>query len=85
MCLADWLAPALPGMDDGFEDLRRAALTGRPCGGMEFIQPLERQLGRRLDRDKPGPKPRRTEDHENQLDLFKSRSTSPKPLPPWWR
>lgn len=36
--------------------IRRLTTTGRPYGGKDFIADLERQTGRRLSFDKPGPK-----------------------------
>ena len=53
------------------EQLRRATLTGRPCGGEDLIDRLERQLGRRFECRKPGPKPANTlSEDENQYELF---------------
>jgi hypothetical protein len=40
------------------ERLRKAEQIGRPVGGAEFIAALERQTGRRLPRERPGPKPK---------------------------
>jgi putative transposase len=37
--------------------LRAAETTGRPLGNAAFIEGLERILGRRLARGRPGPKP----------------------------
>ena len=37
--------------------LRRHSLTGRPLGSDRFIASLEAELGRRLRKAKPGPKP----------------------------
>ena len=52
-----WLEAAR--VDDEFADrLRRATRTGRPLGDEAFVERLERTLGRRLKRRKPGPKPR---------------------------
>jgi putative transposase len=39
--------------------LRRHERTGRPLGGESFIGRLERELSRRLRKQKPGPKPNR--------------------------
>jgi putative transposase len=39
--------------------LQRHERTGRPLGSEKFVARLERRLGRRLRRLKPGPKPRR--------------------------
>ena len=40
--------------------LQRHERTGRPLGSERFLAKLERRLGRRLRRLKPGPKPRRS-------------------------
>ena len=40
------------------DQLCRHARTGRPLGSMEFMMRVEDQLGRRLRRQKPGPKSR---------------------------
>lgn len=50
-------------LDDGCDPdveqaLRMAETTGRPLGNAAFIADLERLLGRRLSRGRPGPKPR---------------------------
>jgi putative transposase len=50
--LADGCDPAAEGT------LRAAETTGRPLGNAAFIAELERILGRRLARGRPGPKPR---------------------------
>ena len=39
--------------------LQRHERTGRPLGSEKFVARLERKLGRRLHRHKPGPKPHR--------------------------
>ena len=44
--------------DDAREAIRAAERTGRPLGSEGFTAQLERRLGRRLARDKPGPKPK---------------------------
>lgn len=38
--------------------LRAAETTGRPPGNQDFIEGLERLLGRRLARGRPGPPPK---------------------------
>jgi putative transposase len=43
--------------EEEMEALRRHERTGRPLGDPAFITTLERQLGRRLRRDKPGRRP----------------------------
>jgi putative transposase len=62
MAWRDWLALADEGEEDRFEHLRKSTLTGRPCGGDEFIEEIERRLGRRLTKLKPGPRPRSKND-----------------------
>jgi putative transposase len=48
------------GLDpDEAERLRRHERTGRPLGGVEFVQRLEKALNRRLRKQKPGPKRRK--------------------------
>ena len=42
--------------------LRAAETTGRPLGPEAFIQDLERRLGRRLAKGRPGPAPKRAPD-----------------------
>jgi len=44
--------------DAAMESLRRHGRTGRPLGSLEFLLEIESQLGRRLRRQKPGPRPR---------------------------
>ncbi len=50
--LADGLAPDLAAA------LRRGERTGRPLGDKRFIAKLERRVGRKLTKGKPGPKPK---------------------------
>jgi putative transposase len=38
--------------------LRAAKTTGRPLGSADFIASLERSLGRKLARGRPGPSPK---------------------------
>ncbi len=42
--------------EDTLRDLRRHEATGRPLGDDEFLNRLEKNLGRVLRRQKPGPK-----------------------------
>lgn len=42
----------------GAARLRTAETTGRPLGNERFIEDLERMLGRKLARGRPGPKPK---------------------------
>jgi len=44
---------------DGFTALRRAESIGRPLGDAGFLDHLEALTGRRLKRQKPGPKPKK--------------------------
>lgn len=44
---------------DGFTALRRAESIGRPLGDTDFLDRLEALTGRRLKRQKPGPKPKK--------------------------
>jgi len=38
------------------EQIRKTTRTGRPCGGELFVKKLESITGRRLSKQKPGPK-----------------------------
>jgi putative transposase len=49
--------------------LRAAETTGRPLGNDDFIDGLERILGRKLARGRPGPKPRSAAD-PRQAELW---------------
>jgi putative transposase len=49
--------------------LRAAETTGRPLGNEAFIEGLERLLGRKLARGRPGPPPKSTICAEQQ-DLW---------------
>ena len=51
--------------------IERAPTLGRPLGAPEWIAALERQLGRRLARGKPGPKPGVDGDTKRQLPLLR--------------
>jgi putative transposase len=51
--------------------IERAPTIGRPLGAPEWIAALERQLGRRLARGKPGPKPGVDGDTKRQLPLLR--------------
>ena len=54
--------------EEDFSDLRRAETTGRPLGTPEFVDGLERILGRTIARRAPGRKP--LGDDQNQLRLL---------------
>ena len=54
--------------EEDFSDLRRAASTGRPLGAPDFVDGLERVLGRPIARRAPGRKP--SADEQNQLRLL---------------
>ncbi len=45
-------------------------MIGRPVGAASFIADLERQSGRRLRAEKPGPKPKVSEAYTGQLDAL---------------
>ena len=40
------------------DQIRKHGRTGRPLGSKEFIEKIENALGRRISKQKPGPKPR---------------------------
>ncbi|MCB9949242.1 MAG: transposase [Rhodospirillaceae bacterium] len=52
--------------DEEVEQLRRHGRTGRPCGGEDWIEGLERETGRSLKTGKPGPKPRPPAEEEER-------------------
>ncbi len=55
--VADWQEFLAEPMDKGTVDrIRDCERTGRPLGADEFVTRLEAQLGRRLRRQRPGPK-----------------------------
>ncbi len=55
----DWKRVLAEGVNgDAREAIRSHESTGRPLGAPAFISRLEKQLGRTLARQKPGPKPK---------------------------
>jgi len=50
-----------PRDDAVFDALRRAEAIGRPLGDIAFVQDLEKRLGRQLQPQKRGPKPKNKE------------------------
>jgi putative transposase len=56
---ADFLAGGLSPAEHAA--LREGDHTGRPLGSQRFTAQLERELGRTLARQKPGPKPKTPE------------------------
>ncbi len=53
---------------EDFSELRRAETTGRPLGTPEFVDSLEKTLGRKIARRAPGRKP--TGEDPDQLKLL---------------
>ncbi len=64
----DWINAGTP--EPTAVVLRRNMSTGRPTGGSEFVERLERQLDRILKRQKAGRKPSGTGDDLPMDDLF---------------
>jgi putative transposase len=58
------------GEQDDYKLLRDAETTGRPLGTADFIEGLERILGRKIARQTLGRKPRREDDFGEQLPLL---------------
>jgi len=58
---------AKPADDSGFAVLRAAEQTGRPLGTADFIEELERILGRPIARRAPGRKPKHLPGDQPQL------------------
>jgi putative transposase len=53
----DWRGFLKEGLsEDDAEAIRRGERTGRPLGAKRFIARLEKKLGRKLKKEKPGPK-----------------------------
>jgi putative transposase len=58
--LRNWKASLKAGLnEEQREKIESASRTGRPLGSVSFVKQLEKQLGRTLQRQKPGPKPKR--------------------------
>ena len=55
--VTDWRAFLAQGLDEKEADvLRQGERTGRPLGSAAFIEAIEARTGRRLTKQKPGPK-----------------------------
>lgn len=64
----EWRAVLESGEDpEESEQLRRSTRTGRPLGGAEFVEELERRLGRMLRPRRPGPKPKTLDSGQGTL------------------
>jgi putative transposase len=59
-----------PSAGEDFGDLRRAEGTGRPLGAADFVEGLEKVLGRKIERRAPGRKSSNELDVTNQLRLL---------------
>jgi len=57
--IGDWASFLAAGLDDAaLAAIRGGERTGRPLGDAAFVADLEARTGRRLARQRPGPKPR---------------------------
>lgn len=56
--ITDWPAFWAQGEDSAEDTLRQHSRTGRPLGDEAFIRTAERVTGRKLKRQKPGPRPK---------------------------
>jgi hypothetical protein len=56
--------------------IREATYTGRPFGSVEFVERLEKQLGRRLTAREGGRPKRNGNEGKNQLSLWSSTGAS---------
>ena len=65
---AEWVGAGLG--DSAIERLRRDTMTGRPCGGADFMERLEHELNRILRPQKVGRKRKTPEDAPQIPDLF---------------
>lgn len=54
----DWSEYLMAEEEAMVKTLRQRTRTGRPAGSCDFLTTLEIQLGRQLQRQKPGPKPK---------------------------
>jgi hypothetical protein len=53
------VSPEFPGLEpEDLAALRAHARTGRPLGAAPFVERLEKRLGRKLAKARPGPKPK---------------------------
>ena len=57
-------------IEEDFSDFRRAETTGRPLGPPDFVDGLEKILGRKIARQAPGRKPSPDTDSTQQLKLL---------------
>jgi hypothetical protein len=57
-------------MEEDFSDFRRAETTGRPLGPSDFVDGLEKILGRKIARRAPGRKPNPGSNSTQQLKLL---------------
>ena len=64
---AEWDAFLASGLgDDALDTIRGGERTGRPLGDGAFVKRLERATGRRLARQRPGPKPAPRDDDDDE-------------------
>jgi putative transposase len=56
--VGDWKSFLAEEQEDTLNDIRKHERTGRPLGTAGFVEGLELELGRKLKRNKPGPKGR---------------------------
>jgi putative transposase len=67
---ADWTGFLAAGLDDvALETIRKGERTGRPLGDAAFVERLEGATGRRLARQRPGPKPSASDDGDDVPSL----------------
>jgi putative transposase len=56
--VGDWKSFLAEEQEKTLNDIRKHERTGRPLGTAGFVEGLELELGRKLKRNKPGPKGR---------------------------